>query len=259
MSDRDYVAPPRIVVALCVIALGVWWTAANLGWAAPVDLGKYWPVILIVIGLAKVASASAAPGRLWGAMIAILGGWIMVDRLYNIPFHIDDWWPVLLIGWGVLLLMGGSRRRGSSATMGEGTPGRSSAAGSGGTFPGSAAAEAAPRGTPSVDDTVSAFAIWSGCRRRIASATFRRADLAAVMGGVTLDLRQASTATGEAVVDVFVVWGGINIRVPPDWVVSNEVVAIMGGTDDRSTGTQPARHRLIVRGYVMMGGIEIKP
>jgi predicted membrane protein len=79
------------------------------------------------------------------------------------------------------------------------------------------------------------------------------------MGGVELDLRGASTPSGQdAIIDVFVWWGGVEITVPPDWAVSNQVVAIMGGADDSSTGTQDATNRLIVRGFVIMGGVEIK-
>jgi hypothetical protein len=259
-------ASPRVIVAICIIALGIWWTAANLGFSPPVDVEKYWPVAFIVIGLVKLASSTSMSGRVLGGVFAVAGTWIMADRLYDFPFHVDDWWPVLLIAWGVLLLAGSGRGRDRRShapiaaptfgpTPGAGTP----AAGVGGALPAPGAAAGSRDSGTTRDETVSAFAIWSGSRRRIASSSFRRADLGAIMGGVTLDLREASTATGEAVVDVFVIWGGINVRVPPDWVVSNEVVAIMGGTDDRSTGTQGAKHRLIVRGFVIMGGVEIKP
>lgn len=258
MTESRLPVAPRVVVALAVIALGVWWTAANLGWAESVDIGLYWPVVFIVIGLAKLSSSATGAGRSLGGLFTIVGVWIMADRLYNIPFHIDDWWPVLLIGWGVLLLFGGGRSP-RAAAVGVGMPGRAEGPAFGGPAAAQGGAPSDTRATAaSGDDVVSAFAIWSGTRRRIASTAFRRADLTAVMGGVTLDLRQASTATGEAVVEVFVMWGGINIRVPPDWIVSNEVVAIMGGTDDRSTGTPASRHRLVVRGFVMMGGVEIK-
>ena len=87
---------------------------------------------------------------------------------------------------------------------------------------------------------------------------FRRGDLTAIMGGIELDLRGASTANGEAVIDLFVMWGGIEIWVPPDWAVSNEVGLLMAGAEDKSTGTQAARHRLVVRGFAIMGGVEIK-
>jgi len=261
-------AAPRVVVALCIIAVGVWWTAANLGWAVPVDVEKYWPCALIIIGVVKMASAGTTGGRVFGLVVTLVGGWIMVDRLYNIRFHVDDWWPLLLVLWGMALLSTkGHRRRvvgvvipKADGTMAGGSPGSTIANATFANTAGAAspAVDAAEPGRI-VDETVSAFAFWSGSRRRVASTMFRRADLAAVMGGVTLDLREAATATGEAVVDVFAMWGGINIRVPPDWIVSNEVVAVMGGTDDRSTGAPGARHRLIVRGFVIMGGVEIKP
>ena len=118
--------------------------------------------------------------------------------------------------------------------------------------------ERPPELLPSTDSTFSEVAVWSGKVRRVSSALFRRADLTAIMGGVEVDLRSASTGGQEAVIDLFVWWGGIEITVPPDWAVSNQVVVFMGGVDDSSSGTQDARNRLVVRGFVVMGGAEIK-
>ena len=61
------------------------------------------------------------------------------------------------------------------------------------------------------------------------------------MGGIEMDLRPASTATGDAVIDVFVMWGGIEITVPPDWAVVNHILPIMGGVVDKSTWEQEIR------------------
>jgi hypothetical protein len=113
-------------------------------------------------------------------------------------------------------------------------------------------------GPATSESTLSEFAMWAGKQRRVASTTFRHADLTAIMGGIELDLRQAATVNGEAVVDLFVMWGGVEIWVPPDWAVSNQVGLLMGGAEDKSTGTQDARHRLTVRGFVLMGGVDIK-
>jgi hypothetical protein len=132
-------------------------------------------------------------------------------------------------------------------------------AGAGAPISGAASSAGVSAGTVISGDTMlSEIAIWAGKQRRSVSPNFRHADLTAIMGGIELDLRGASTSTGEAVIDLFVMWGGIEIWVPPDWAVSNQVGLLMAGAEDKSTGTQAARHRLIVRGFAIMGGVEIK-
>ena len=109
------------------------------------------------------------------------------------------------------------------------------------------------------DQVVSGFAFWSAFRRRIVSTAFKHADLTAIMGGIELDLRGASTANGEAVIDVFAMWGGIEIKVPPDWAVSNQAI----GDHGRRRRQEPGHAATLASGwssvgFVVMGGVEIK-
>jgi len=106
---------------------------------------------------------------------------------------------------------------------------------------------------------VNAFAIMGGFTRRLNTQDFRGGTAVAVMGGVKLDLRNASIAQGEAVVDLLAFWGGVEIRIPEDWIVVPQVFPFMGGFDDR-TGPKPAgsRKRLVLRGLAFMGGVEVK-
>jgi len=99
----------------------------------------------------------------------------------------------------------------------------------------------------------------SGNVMRSTSAAFRGADLAAFMGGVTLDLTDAKMERDEAVIDVLAFWGGIEVRVPPEWSVTSRVMPIMGGYEDktRPSGAAPTK-RVLLRGMVVMGGIEVK-
>jgi hypothetical protein len=83
------------------------------------------------------------------------------------------------------------------------------------------------------------------------------------MGGVDLDLRQAATASGEAVLDVFVIMGAVEARVPPHWEVKSDVLPLMGAYEDKRPAPLPEDSakpagRLRIRGTVIMGGVEIK-
>ncbi|HKW01133.1 MAG TPA: DUF5668 domain-containing protein [Vicinamibacterales bacterium] len=219
---------PQIVVGLGIVAMGLLLTAGNLGWIEAYELWRYWPLVMIAGGLAKFLSASTTSGRVTGTIFMILGALWLGDNFHVLRFRIWDWWPLVFVFLGLRLVLR------SRPTL-----------------------DAQIDGSETADQVVSGFAFWSAFRRRIVSTSFKRADLTAIMGGIELDLRGASTP-GDAVIDVFAMWGGIEIKVPPGWAVSNQVMAVMGGVEDKSNATSDARQRLIVRGFVLMGGVEIK-
>jgi hypothetical protein len=220
---------PQVVVGVAIIVWGLLLTGSNLGWL-PSDLARhlirFWPLAIVVLGAAKIVSATSRSSQVFGGILVLVGGWITAEQVYGIRVHFWQWWPLLLVAGGVMLIVRAWEGRAAAPEI----------AGDGG----------------------AEIAFWSGVERRVSSPDFRRADLTAVMGGIELDLRGASTATGTAVVDVFALMGGIEITVPTDWVVVNQIMPILGGVEDKSTGTQASQHRLILRGFVLMGGVEIK-
>ena len=222
---------PQVVLGLVIVTFGFLLTADNLEYLDASRVIRYWPLILVVFGLAKLLQSDTTSGRLFGTTLMAVGAWMTADEVFDVPLDIERWWPLALVVLGALIISRGLRGEPISDLTNTAT---------------------------SADSAISEFAFWSGKVRKNASPAFRRADLTAIMGGVELDLRAAGTGGQEAVIDVFVWWGGVEITVPPDWAVSNQVVAIMAGADDSSTGTQDARHRLVVRGFVVMGGVEIK-
>jgi hypothetical protein len=222
---------PQVVLGLLIVAFGLLLTADNLEYVDAGNVLRFWPVIVAAFGLAKLIQSDTPSGRVVGGGLIAFGLWSTAEELFDVSLDLDRWWPLFLVGFGGFILY--RAFRGDSGCQ-------------------------APNDRGSTDSTVSELAIWSGKVRRNASPAFRRADLTAIMGGVELDLRGASTGGQEAIIDVFAWWGGVEITVPPDWAVSNKVVAFMGGADDKSSGTQDSQHRLTVRGFVVMGGVEIK-
>ena len=217
---------PQALFGLLVLGFGLLLTADNLRYLDADEILRYWPFGLVAVGLLKFVQASGTSGRVAGGLLTVFGLLLTAEHVLYWNVDVEDWWPLALVALGVMIL--------TRTVGGDGAAGPASA-----------------------DARLSDFAVWSGKVRRNASSGFQRADLTAIMGGVELDLRGASTAPGGAVIDVFVMWGGIEIWVPPDWAVSNEVVVLMGGVEDRSSGQQDARNRLTVRGFCLMGGIEL--
>ena len=235
---------PQMVLGALIVVVGLTLMADNFGLAEADEILRFWPLGLVLIGALKLFRPAEQSGRVFGGLLMLVGLGFTAEFVFGWPIDFDDWWPVVLIAIGGVILW---RARGLGST--------------GATFGAGSYTDVTVEGMPepvTQEQRLSEFATWSGKQRRVASSNFRQADLTAIMGGIELDLRGASTATGEAVVDVFVMWGGIEITVPPDWAVSNDVTVLMGGAEDKSTGTQEAKHRLIIRGFCLMGGLEIK-
>ena len=217
---------PRLVLGVAILVAGLVFTLDNLGVVDADDVVEYWPLLLVVVGLAKLVDVRRTGGWLSAGIWILVGVWWTLFNVAVVDFHPVDFWPVFLIVAGLFLVQRALR------------PGRRS--------------ESSP-------DRLSGFAVLGGTTRRSASHDFKGGDFTAVMGGCEVDLREARIANPPAVLDVFAFWGGVEIRVPVDWEVDAQVTAILGGFEDR-TGRGPVdeSQRLVVRGMAMMGGVDIR-
>jgi hypothetical protein len=226
-------APPSLIIALAIIAIGVLFLLDNFGFPVGVVWG-YWPVILIAIGLAKLVDSRDTPGRTGGAIIMIVGLILIGDKIH-VPFldNVSLWslWPLALIAFGIIMFWGALEGR----------------------HPG------IPRGGST--DGLNQYAIFGGGKRRI-TGDFKGGDVFALFGGYEVDLRGASMAADEAVINVNAMFGGVEIRVPETWMVQMQVTGIFGGHEDKTHQPDPRLvpnpKRLIVRGATMFGGLGVK-
>lgn len=225
---------PRLVIGLSIILAGILFTLDNLRIVEAGTLLSYWPIVIVVIGLAQIAQARNWSGVAWSLVLVFVGAWLLGENLGIVTMSIWKLSPLLLVLFGASLVW-----RAMS------TPGRRSW--------GAGEVAAQP------DAYVKATAVMGGIDRASDSTEFQGADLIAVMGACKLDLRRATMAGDEAVVDVLAVMGGIELLVPENWVVDPHVFPLMGGVGDE---TRPVRgeavQRLVLRGTVFMGGVEIK-
>ena len=226
---RAFRLTPQLIFGVFVIAIGVLFTLDNLGIAHAESYLRFWPVVLIAIGLVKMwQSRETASGGFAGLLFTLVGTWLLLEETAVVRVSFWELWPLLLVFFGAYLVwqgMAGSPRR-------------------------------APTGDSNA--LVSAIAVLGGVARGNNSRHFKGGDLTAFMGGCELDLRHAAI-DGEAVIEVMAMWGGIEIRVPEDWTVISRVVPVMAGFEDKTRPPQGAtNHRLIIRGVIIMAGVEVK-
>jgi predicted membrane protein len=100
-------------------------------------------------------------------------------------------------------------------------------------------------------------AFLSGLERRFDSPDFRGGAVTAFMGGMEIDLTDASFDREEAILDITSVMGGVRIRVPKSWTVVSRVDTVMGGFKDNTRRPNDGNKRLVLKGTVLMGGVEV--
>jgi predicted membrane protein len=224
--------PQRLILGAFIIVIGSLALMDNLRIFYTRDILQFWPTIFIVVGALKLSQANSRSGYLIGGGLVTAGTLITLNRLGIISFHMRDWWPLLLIGAGLLVIF----KDKSSKIVDMMKPSTSPI---------------------TSESTIDIVALMSGNQGNVSSSDFRGGSITAIMGGVELDLRNATIQT-EAVVNVTAFWGGIVLKIPSDWTVVNNGMAFLGGIEDSSVPGMNAGKRLIITGMSIMGGVEIK-
>ena len=234
-SRTRSVLTPRLIVGAALALFGAVLTLDRLRIVEAEQILRFWPVILVAIGLQLFLQPRRGAPTVNGVIWMAIGGWLLLNTVVGVRVYFWElFWPVVLILVGTNLVM--------QTMRGE-------------------------RAAADPDGRLAVISVLSGIKRS-SSGSFRGGDITAFMGGGQLDLRLATIAPGEeAIVDVFVVMGGYEVFVPSNWVVSTPVVPVMGGVDDRRLSPLPgagqgvsgtATPRLVLRGFLMMGGITLK-
>jgi len=214
----------RLVWGLSILSVGVISWLDHLGQLNAADYLRWWPVVLIALGLAHLPR-----GQWFGALVGVLLGVLFLPSVPYLPYlrlsRILALWPLLISAGGVSLLMQAARPVPKDLRRG---------------------------------DAFHAFAMMGGTSRTVATTGLLGGDAVAVMGGCEINLSSAQIAS-EAFIDTLAFWGGIEIHVPRGWQIENRVALILGGlTDKTDHDVPPDAPRLIIRGTAIMGGIEVR-
>ena len=216
-----------LIVTIGVLALVDKFNLFDIG-----HLFQFWPTIFILVGLLKIAKAKRRDSVVLGAGLVSLGVVVILKDHGILQFNWGDMWPVILIFAGLsIVFKGSSSHQGKMPWCDEGSSTESAL----------------------IDITT----VMGGNKTVNSCQDFKGGEITAIMGGVELDLRNASLQT-EAVLNLWASWGGILLRVPQDWVVINRCSAILGAVEDKTLASPTSNKRLIITGTAIMGGVEIK-
>jgi len=190
-------------------------------------LRSFWPLALVLLGLARLTWPRQA-GGLFGLALIAVGSLLTARNLGYTGFSLRDWWPVFVIGAGLTVLLGGAfpRRSAALATL----------------IPG---------------DRIALDASFSNLNQRSESPGFIGGHVDLSFGSLALDLSQATMAGPEAVLEISARFSSIELRLPRGWQVVSDMAITAGGITDRTAPTVLPTHRLILRGQTLFGGIAI--
>ncbi|HEY8458156.1 MAG TPA: DUF1707 domain-containing protein [Actinopolymorphaceae bacterium] len=102
-------------------------------------------------------------------------------------------------------------------------------------------------------------AIMGGSNRRGRFRLSGSVNSIAILGGDTIDLRDAEIDGDEVTINAFAIMGGTDIYVPDTVEVAVEGFALMGGNDERGSRrpARPGAPLIRIRAYSLMGGIDV--
>jgi len=113
-----------MIIGLVVIAVGVLFLLRNAGVVYFDDIWQYWPVILIMVGVSKLANTHSASSVTSGLIIGGIGTIFLLKNLGYIYGNIWEYfWPGILIAVGLSILVKHLEGRGQEPNPGTPPPG----------------------------------------------------------------------------------------------------------------------------------------
>lgn len=222
------------IPALILIGIGAAFLLNNLGIVPVHELLRYWPVVLIAVGVFRIVDSSYAHERAIGGVLVFTGGLLLAGTMGFFYLSWNTIWPLLLIGAGLLMLV---RRIWFK-------PGWCASASGAATV-----------------EWLRESAVFSGGKRRI-KGDFKGGKLDCVFGGFDIDMRQAGMSADSAELEINAVFGGAEIKVPDSWEVVLRGTGIVGAFAEETAHPDPAAYpnpkRLIVTGAAVFGGVNVK-
>jgi predicted membrane protein len=220
----------RIFWGLLLIVLGGLFLFAQMDWwDFGRVVGRYWPVVFILLGLSMLISNSFK--HVGGGVFFILFGTFFLLVKWNVLHTVGRYiWPVAIICVGVWILLrpsfGADKKKIPEMT----------------------------------GDDLDIQQVFSGTSRKVESQSFQGGKADVVFGSAVIDLRGAKLAGGQATLHLSAVFGGIEVLVPRDWQVVLEGTPVLGSIeshkptipDTGKTGT------LFINGSAVFGSIEVK-
>jgi predicted tellurium resistance membrane protein TerC len=94
----------QLGIGIFLLIVGVALLLENFNFLNVGPVWRFWPVIIIVIGLGRLLDAQVAGEYQKAFWMLFIGGWLLISELHVFGLHYGNSWPILLIGVGIGML-----------------------------------------------------------------------------------------------------------------------------------------------------------
>ena len=218
-----------LTLGLIAITVGSLFLLDTAGYIHIGNLWRFWPLILIFLGLKGLIDPASRCRRGNNIASGIMLIWGLL--LLAASFGYIGWgnmWPCFLIGLGLLLVWEYLRPK--------------------------------PAAIPLSPGAVKPESVFSSIEKIINDQQFQHGTASAIFGTVELDFTQANIAGDTGVLEVNAIFGSIEVRVPMNWNVSVEAGAVFGACENHTRAPLPNApvKNLIIQGSAVFGSVEIR-
>ena len=241
-----------LLLGLLIITVGVILLLEKLSPEMDIDLGTYWPVLLIVLGLGKIVQYSDFRNLLNGGIRVLVGALFMLYRLGI--FMIKEFWPIILIVVGVLFVicsfwkpsgLCGARHHKIRAHI------HTSGSGSQDTLLGNQKGK--------IDnDRIDMNAVLGGGQYQVTSKQFNGGEVNCVLGGIEIDFRDAEIKDNSAHLEVSCVMGSVELFFPSHWEVEINGTPLLGSIENRTSSSKGSGKKIVISASSVMGSVEVR-
>ncbi len=87
-NQRRRPPAPGAIIAILIIGVGVLLFLDNFGLFHIYNLWRYWPVVLIAVGVSKMFDCRGAGGRVWAGVMIAVGVLFLLDSLRDLSHRL---------------------------------------------------------------------------------------------------------------------------------------------------------------------------
>jgi hypothetical protein len=104
-ADPPVIDRRALAFGLAVLAIGVILSLAHLHLLPPVRAGALWPLLLVGLGVGRLLAPRAGHRRWPGAVLTLIGVWLLLDTLHVWDVPIDVAWSGALAIGGLAIVV----------------------------------------------------------------------------------------------------------------------------------------------------------